>query len=177
MTQQTCRHDLVVFASELLLFWNVPRQDNRYVNYVSSRSSKRRCTTRSLVLSFSSRGNVSQLGHLVGKVRVKVTAAVIVLWTLESDSTVLAHIMKLLNDRYNYGLNLFLLSIDEGITGYRDDSLEVFAIIYLCFININIMSDSEEKSDSIQSSSQDSKLWRALWVDHGCHCGANREKE
>ena len=33
--------------------------------------------------------------------------------------------MKTLNDRYNYGLNLILLSIDEGITGYRDDSLEV----------------------------------------------------
>jgi len=33
--------------------------------------------------------------------------------------------MKTLNDRYNYGLNLVLLSIDEGITGYRDDSLEV----------------------------------------------------
>ena len=32
--------------------------------------------------------------------------------------------MKLLNERYDYGLNLFLLSIDEGITGYRDDSLE-----------------------------------------------------
>ncbi|TRY60567.1 hypothetical protein DNTS_026977 [Danionella cerebrum] len=40
------------------------------------------------------------------------------------DSTVLAHVMKLLNDRYDYGLNLFLLSVDEGITGYRDDSLE-----------------------------------------------------
>jgi len=40
------------------------------------------------------------------------------------DSTVLAHIMKTLNERYNYGLNLILLSIDEGITGYRDDSLE-----------------------------------------------------
>ncbi|KAG8932103.1 nucleotidyltransferase [Tulasnella sp. 418] len=40
------------------------------------------------------------------------------------DSTVLAHVMKTLNDRYNYGLELFLLSIDEGITGYRDDSLE-----------------------------------------------------
>ncbi|KAJ7067838.1 cytoplasmic tRNA 2-thiolation protein 1 [Mycena amicta] len=40
------------------------------------------------------------------------------------DSTVLAHVMKLLNDRYDYGLELFLLSIDEGITGYRDDSLE-----------------------------------------------------
>ncbi|KAG8863728.1 nucleotidyltransferase [Tulasnella sp. 330] len=40
------------------------------------------------------------------------------------DSTVLAHVMKTLNDRYDYGLELFLLSIDEGITGYRDDSLE-----------------------------------------------------
>lgn len=33
--------------------------------------------------------------------------------------------MTLLNKRHNYGLELFLLSIDEGITGYRDDSLEV----------------------------------------------------
>lgn len=33
------------------------------------------------------------------------------------DSTVLAYILKLLNDRYNYNLNLFLLSVDEGITG------------------------------------------------------------
>lgn len=40
------------------------------------------------------------------------------------DSTVLAHTLKTLNQRYNYGLNLMLLSIDEGITGYRDDSLE-----------------------------------------------------
>ncbi|CAG8481331.1 7798_t:CDS:2 [Ambispora leptoticha] len=40
------------------------------------------------------------------------------------DSTVLAHVMKTLNDRYDYGLDLFLLSVDEGITGYRDDSLE-----------------------------------------------------
>ncbi|KAL3689290.1 hypothetical protein R1sor_015599 [Riccia sorocarpa] len=40
------------------------------------------------------------------------------------DSTVLAHIMTLLNERHCYGLDLFLLSIDEGITGYRDDSLE-----------------------------------------------------
>ncbi|RWS01820.1 cytoplasmic tRNA 2-thiolation protein 1-like protein [Dinothrombium tinctorium] len=40
------------------------------------------------------------------------------------DSTVLAYIMKTLNDRYDYGLDLVLLSIDEGIAGYRDDSLE-----------------------------------------------------
>ncbi len=40
------------------------------------------------------------------------------------DSTVLAYVLKLLNERHSYGLKLVLLSIDEGITGYRDDSLE-----------------------------------------------------
>lgn len=40
------------------------------------------------------------------------------------DSTVLAHVMKTLNERYNYGVKFVLLSIDEGIHGYRDDSLE-----------------------------------------------------
>ncbi|CAO3676384.1 unnamed protein product [Umbelopsis ramanniana] len=35
-----------------------------------------------------------------------------------------AHVLKTLNERYNYGLELYLLSVDEGITGYRDDSLE-----------------------------------------------------
>lgn len=40
------------------------------------------------------------------------------------DSTVLMHVMVTLNKRYNYGLNLELVSVDEGITGYRDDSLE-----------------------------------------------------
>ena len=32
--------------------------------------------------------------------------------------------MKTLNERFDYGLELFLLSVDEGIQGYRDDSLE-----------------------------------------------------
>ena len=40
------------------------------------------------------------------------------------DSTVLAHVVTLLNARYDYGLDLCLLSIDEGISGYRDDSLD-----------------------------------------------------
>lgn len=40
------------------------------------------------------------------------------------DSTVLASVLKTLNERYQYGLELLLLSIDEGIKGYRDDSLE-----------------------------------------------------
>lgn len=39
------------------------------------------------------------------------------------DSTVLAYILKLLNERHDYGINIVLLSIDEGIVGYRDDSL------------------------------------------------------
>lgn len=41
------------------------------------------------------------------------------------DSTVLARVLTELNRRHDYGLNLFMLSVDEGITGYRDDSLEV----------------------------------------------------
>ncbi|VVT56440.1 uncharacterized protein SAPINGB_P005059 [Magnusiomyces paraingens] len=40
------------------------------------------------------------------------------------DSTVLAHVMKTLNERHKYGVKFVLLSIDEGIHGYRDDSLE-----------------------------------------------------
>jgi cytoplasmic tRNA 2-thiolation protein 1 len=40
------------------------------------------------------------------------------------DSTVLASVLKTLNERHKYGLNLVLLSVDEGIKGYRDDSLE-----------------------------------------------------
>ena len=40
------------------------------------------------------------------------------------DSVVLAYVLKLLNQKYDYGLSLYLLSIDEGIAGYRDDSLK-----------------------------------------------------
>uniref|UniRef100_A0A1I7VDY5 Cytoplasmic tRNA 2-thiolation protein 1 n=1 Tax=Loa loa TaxID=7209 RepID=A0A1I7VDY5_LOALO len=40
------------------------------------------------------------------------------------DSTVLIHVLNKLNQKYDYGLDIILLSIDEGITGYRDDSLK-----------------------------------------------------
>jgi cytoplasmic tRNA 2-thiolation protein 1 len=40
------------------------------------------------------------------------------------DSTVLAAVLKTLNERHDYGVEFVLLSIDEGIKGYRDDSLE-----------------------------------------------------
>jgi cytoplasmic tRNA 2-thiolation protein 1 len=40
------------------------------------------------------------------------------------DSTVLAHVLDTLNKRHSYGIELFLLSVDEGIEGYRDRSIE-----------------------------------------------------
>ncbi|MCI64141.1 ROL5 repressor of LRX1, partial [Trifolium medium] len=40
------------------------------------------------------------------------------------DFTVLAYVLSKLNRIHYYGLHLFLLSVDEGITGYRDNSLE-----------------------------------------------------
>ena len=40
------------------------------------------------------------------------------------DSMVLSYVLKTLNERHDYGVDLVLLSVDEGITGYRDDSLE-----------------------------------------------------
>uniref|UniRef100_A0A914HVP3 Lon N-terminal domain-containing protein n=1 Tax=Globodera rostochiensis TaxID=31243 RepID=A0A914HVP3_GLORO len=39
------------------------------------------------------------------------------------DSTVLAHVLSRLNARHGYGLKLVLLCVDEGIKGYRDDSI------------------------------------------------------
>ena len=65
------------------------------------------------------------IGASGGKGMLSLMQSGIIVLIFLRDSTVLAHCMKLLNDRYNYGLELFLLSIDEGITGYRDDSLEV----------------------------------------------------
>lgn len=40
------------------------------------------------------------------------------------DSTVLAYVLNELNKKYAYGLNLYLLCIDEGIKDYRDHSIK-----------------------------------------------------
>lgn len=40
------------------------------------------------------------------------------------DSTVLAYVLDKLNKKYKYGVNLQLLCIDEGIEGYRDNSID-----------------------------------------------------
>ncbi|KAL0221275.1 hypothetical protein RCL1_001129 [Eukaryota sp. TZLM3-RCL] len=40
------------------------------------------------------------------------------------DSACLAEVLHILNQRHNYGINMHLLCIDEGIRGYRDLSLK-----------------------------------------------------
>ncbi|KAJ6250568.1 cytoplasmic tRNA 2-thiolation protein [Anaeramoeba flamelloides] len=40
------------------------------------------------------------------------------------DSTTLIHILHVLNEKYEYGADLHMVSIDEGIKGYRDESLD-----------------------------------------------------
>ena len=40
------------------------------------------------------------------------------------DSTVLAHVINKLNKTKNYGINIQLIAVDEGIKGYRDGSIE-----------------------------------------------------
>lgn len=39
------------------------------------------------------------------------------------DSTVLAYVLDKLNKKYDYGIELILLCVDEGISGYRDCSI------------------------------------------------------
>lgn len=52
------------------------------------------------------------------------------------DSTVLAQVLKTLNERYNYELKLVLLSIDEGITGknYTMVFFWIWRFYYLLYI-------------------------------------------
>lgn len=49
------------------------------------------------------------------------------------DSTVLIHLLVTLNERHDYGIKIELVSIDEGIVGYRDDSLETVKRNSTCY--------------------------------------------
>ena len=79
--------------------------------------------------------------------------------------------MKKLNDKYNYGCELILLSVDEGITGYRDDSLEVrnslfsklFNAPLLGFIHCAVM---EDKLLPKRSPDKNQKLVMIIGIDH-----------
>lgn len=49
------------------------------------------------------------------------------------DSTVLIHLLQTLNQRHDYGIQIVLISIDEGIVGYRDDSIETVKRNSTCY--------------------------------------------
>jgi hypothetical protein len=91
------------------------------------------------------------------------------------DSTVLAHVLSLLNQRYDYGLDLYLLSIDEGITGYRDDSLEVSYTSP--YSGLKLISDGEAESDRIRPTTKDPKLQRTIRMDNGQDRITSRQEE
>ena len=42
---------------------------------------------------------------------------------VHADSTVVASVLQRLNEQHAYGVQLVLVAVDEGIRGYRDDSL------------------------------------------------------
>lgn len=97
--------------------------------------------------------------------------------SLTADSTVLAHVLTTLNERYNYGLDLHLLSIDEGIKGYRDDSLEVSSP---CCARVRAKltnEDCEAEPGRVWTASQDPIIRRAVRVDYGSSRGPGREEE
>ncbi|KAK4336668.1 hypothetical protein RND71_043672 [Anisodus tanguticus] len=94
------------------------------------------------------------------------------------DSTVLGYVLKLLNERYDYGLNLELLSIDEGITGYRDDSLESLSILvftgHIVLRTINFVWAIHQAHHSGEDFTMTSALRQAVlqpftaWVFNAC---------
>ena len=68
------------------------------------------------------------------------------------DSTVLAYVLKLLNERYNYGLDLFLLSIDEGITGRC--LYQCFFYLQKRYVELNVSNFSGYRDDSLNTVKQ-----------------------
>ncbi len=87
--------------------------------------------------------------------------------------------MKALNDRYQYGLDLFLLSIDEGITGYRDDSLEVNILLdpQLDILKYPCTSDREAEPAAVRHATQDPLVRRAVRMDYGRHRSPSWQEE
>ena len=85
--------------------------------------------------------------------------------------------MKTLNERYDYGIHLYLLSIDEGITGYRDDSLEVHPTLSVNQLISDVPQDSQTKPTTILDAPKNLKLQRSLRLDDGRSRRSNRQKE
>jgi predicted phosphoadenosine phosphosulfate sulfurtransferase len=97
------------------------------------------------------------------------------------DSTVLAHVMTKLNAERGYGLRLCLLSIDEGITGYRDDSLETVkrnADQYA--LQLTVLSYQQLYRTPPLTTKLNLIITRhaaQVWVEHGRHRPRNRPQK
>ena len=89
--------------------------------------------------------------------------------------------MTLLNERYDYGLDLCLLSIDEGISGYRDASLDVrrshSTLPAQPLTESPNESDGQAQCGTVRTPAQNSLIPRALRrVDHGPRRGRDWEE-
>jgi tRNA(Ile)-lysidine synthase TilS/MesJ len=80
------------------------------------------------------------------------------------DSTVLIHVLKLLNEKFDYGLDLVLLSIDEGIKGSP----------FVNRLQRRLLGDRQEKHTSLQFASHHYSLQTALRMDNGRGSGTDR---
>jgi hypothetical protein len=77
------------------------------------------------------------------------------------DSTVLGYVMRVLDERYGYGLEMVGLSVDEGIEGYRDWSLEVCGMEgskERADCDCDHMTDGEEELGDVWAATEDSFL-------------------
>ena len=108
----------------------------------------------------------------------------------------LAHILTLLNRRHDYGLDLFLLSVDEGITGQFLQILthtlfHLKLVAFLIHLGLKMMSpkctccrlqgrlpgDREEERAAVPDPPDHCVLPAAVRVDHGCHRTSDRAQE
>ena len=83
------------------------------------------------------------------------------------DSTVLIHVLKLLNDKYDYGLDLQLLSIDEGIKGSLG-SLR---------LQRRLPRNRQEKPEGLRLAAHHHPVQRPLRLDHGRSRRTDRSEE
>jgi len=170
--------------------WSVQRLDLASVKSVSSRSLRTKFTTQSSRPPYSNEGKLWLWPYRGAKVWTPSSLVLLVLLLFliitflpnPLDSTVLAHVLSKLNSKYDYGLKLYLLSIDEGIKGYRDDSLEVVSLAPLVVLSFSFLPDDrvldcEKEPEAIRNPSEDRVVQGLVRLDHGRDRQGHRNQE